>query len=274
MQLTTKHDASLYYEVIDLTPPWIEAPPTIVFSHGIGINCEIWNSWLHVLTPYFRIVRFDTRGFGRSTQGSSGVPWSLDLWADDILAVASATETKQFHLVGESLAGAVSLHLAARGDAPLLSVTTVSSPYRGRDLTKVGGWRARLKDEGIKAWSDTMMDQRFYRNGLPQAAWDWFSAEQATSDPDTLLALADMLLAADLSDELSRVRSPVLILAADASPYVTPDIATSMQRLIANAELAIFTNSRHGLPFSHGPQCARTLLDFLRRRNLVPAEVR
>jgi len=39
-----------------------------------------------------------------------------------------------------------------------------------------------------------------------------------------------------------------------------------MREEITDAELAVFANSRHGLPLSHGKACARVLENFLSRR--------
>ncbi|HEX4985078.1 MAG TPA: hypothetical protein VFV71_03290 [Burkholderiales bacterium] len=33
---------SLYYDLCDVVPPWIDHPQTIVFHHGIGANTHIW----------------------------------------------------------------------------------------------------------------------------------------------------------------------------------------------------------------------------------------
>ena len=270
MQLPVSHDGNLYYEVVDLTPPWIGKPQTIVFSHGVGTNSHLWHGWKPILAPFFRLVCLDTRGFGRSSRHGPEFPYSFDLWADDIIAVADATGSEQFHLVGESMAGAVAQHLAGgeRGQR-LLSLTTCTAPYRGADLPRVGDWKERLQREGIGAWSAKMMEQRFYPSAIPDAQYRWFAEEQNKSDADTLLGLGKCLLETDLTEVLKRIDIPVLILAADASPYVTPEIATAMHRLIANSDLKIIPNSRHGLPFSHSKECAEALLAFLHRKGFI-----
>ena len=73
-----REPGSLYYEVTDLTPPWVENPATVVFCHGVSTTHGIWSSWLPVLADAYRLVRFDTRGFGRSTVPGAGFPWTLD----------------------------------------------------------------------------------------------------------------------------------------------------------------------------------------------------
>ena len=270
MQLAVSNNGSLYYEVINLTPPWLKEPQTIIFSHGVGTNSFIWHAWKPILAPFFRLVCLDTRGFGRSSRHASDFPYSFDLWADDIIEIANAAGAKKFHLAGESMAGAVALHLSGTQHGHrLLSLTTCSSPYRGADLPQVSDWKERLNKNGIAAWSATMMEQRFYADALGEAEYAWFAAEQGKSDAQTLLGWGGCLLQADLTETLRKITVPTLLLAPDNSPYVTVDIANAMRKLIPRADLMIFPDARHGLPFSHGEECAMALLDFLDRKGFV-----
>lgn len=258
--------AVLHSEIIDLTPPWLIDPPTIVMSHGVATDCEIWNGWLPHLVAHARIVRFDSRGFGRSPM-PAGEGWKLETWAADILAVADVAGADRFHLLAESAAGAAALHVASGASASrVLSVATCSAPYRGSDLPRVADWRQRLEREGMAAWAARMMTERFHEGALSPGAADWFAVRQAAADPAVLANVAEGLMGVDLSDALPRIAVPALIMAADGSPYVTVEIARAMQRLIPDAELRIVPHSRHGIPFSHADACAADYLAFLRRR--------
>ncbi len=270
MQLAVSNNGSLYYEVINLVPPWQKNPPTIVFSHGVGTNSDIWHAWKPILAPFFRLVCLDTRGFGRSSRHGSDFPYSFDLWADDIVEIADAAGAKTFHLVGEAMSGAVALHFSAtKHRNRLLSLTTCSSPYRGADLPRVSDWQERLNQNGVAAWSKTMMEQRFYDDALGDAEYAWFAQEQGKSDEAALLGWGKCLLQVELTETLKKIGVPTLLLAPDNSPYVSVETASAMRKLIPNAELMVFPDARHGLPFSHGEQCAVALLDFLDRKGFV-----
>ena len=270
MQLAVSNNGSLYYEVINLAPPWQKNPQTIVFSHGVGTNSHIWHAWKPILAPFFRLVCVDTRGFGRSSRHGADFAYSFDLWCDDIAEIADASGAKTFHLVGEAMSGTVALHLSGTKHRDrLLSLTTCSSPYRGTDLPHVSDWKERLNNKGVAAWSKTMMEQRFYTGALSEAAYAWFAQEQGKSDAEALLGWGECLLQADLTETLKKITVPTLLLAPDNSPYVTVDIANAMRKLIPGADLMVVPNARHGLPFSHGEECAVALLDFLDRKGFV-----
>lgn len=257
----------LHYEVTVLAPPWRSDVPTLVFCHGVATDAHVWSDWLPVLAPHYRVVRFDTRGFGRS-QAAGGVgPWTIDRFADDIVAVARAAGAERFHLVGESFGGTASLHLAARGASPVITLSCLCTAHRGATIDLVRGWREDLRLRGIQAWSDEMMGHRFPAGVLTHEQRDWYSRTQASCDPVALLAVGELLVDTDLTDELARISAPTLLLTPDASPFVTVDLSSQIRRQVPNCELAVFPNSGHGLPFSHARQCAHTVLEFLQRRS-------
>ncbi len=258
----------LHYEITDLTPPWVDPPATIVFHHGVGITSAIWSAWLPVLAGRYRLVRFDTRGFGRSSAPAPGFPWSLDLLAEDVLAVARAAGAEQFHLVGESLGGTVGLCLATRQAAALLSLTVCSTSHRGASIHRVREWRDFIGRNGMAAWSAMMMPHRLDPGHVSPAAWQWFEAEQAKSSPHVTLDLADLLIGTDLTQDLPAVTTPTLVLAPEASPFVPLAIAREIHALVPGSEIQEFGGVRHAIAYSHGPACARALWAFLSRRGL------
>lgn len=259
----------LDYEIIDITPPWITEPATVVFCHGVATDRDIWAGWLPGLTDRFRIVRFDTRGFGCSHVPGPGFDWSMDLLADDVLAIAEASESGRFHLVGESLGGTVSLYLASRNPEALASVTAVSTSHRGGSIRKAKEWRNFVETNGMGAWSKDMMADRFFPDAIPDDIWHWFDSVQRATSPDSLLDLADLLIGSDYSEEMKNIAVPALLLAPDSSPFVSTEITADIHNLIPNSEIQVFPNARHGLSCSHGVECSFALLDFLGRHELA-----
>ena len=255
----------LHYEVIDLTPPWRKPVATLVFCHGVGTDSNVWSDWLPVLASEFRLVRFDTRGFGLSTSCGSPASWTLDRFADDIVAVAAAAGAQRFHLVGESFGGTASLHLAARAESPVLTLTCVSTAHRGSGIELVRRWREDLRLRGMQAWSDEMMDRRFHAGALTPAQHEWFATTQSACDPQSLLAVGELLVGTDLTAELADIAAPTLLLTPDGSPFVTVDLSSQILQRVPHGELAVFPHARHGLVFSHATQCAAAVRAFTRR---------
>jgi len=256
----------LHYEVCDVVAPWVSSPQTILFHHGIAANVHIWSAWLPVLISRFRLVRFDMRGFGESVQPVRDFRWSFDVLCDDLRAVADASGADRFHLVGESIGGTVAIAVASRHPERVLSLALSNAAARGGLVSNVTGWRDLVAREGQAAWAAELMRSRFYPDSLAPHIDAWYRRLHETCSMDATLALADLLLASDLTPALAHIRVPTLLMSPDASPFIPLDVMVAMRSAIPDAELQVFAHAKHGLPLSHGSRCARVLRDFLERR--------
>src|SRR5262245_30691567 len=182
MPTVDRGDAQLFYETIDLVPPWVENPDTILFHHGLGVTSAVWAEWLPVLAGQFRLVRFDLRGFGGSTIPSSSYRWTLEALADDTLAVARSAGVERFHFVGESLGGIMGYWFAIHRPEVLRTMTSVSSSHRGKRIQGgIDEWRSLVEREGMSGWSTMMMERRFAPGALDPAQYAWFDRMQAAT---------------------------------------------------------------------------------------------
>ncbi len=260
--LQTAH-GNIWYDIIDLTPPWERAPETVLFHHGVGIDHRIWCKWWPILSRRFRLVRFDVRGYGRSAEAGMGYDWSIPGLAADALAVAEAAGAVRFHYVGESMGGALGYYLAIHHGESLLSLISCTAPHKGIAVSGLGTWREQIEGDGMSAWSETMMDRRFFANGIAQAEWDWFHACQSACDASVVLGQGDMLADVDLSDELGRISVPTLMIAGDSSPFLSPPTLAETHSRVPGAKLLLCANARHGVVLSHGTAAAQAMLDFV-----------
>ena len=116
METVTHHDRSTVYRRAG------RSGPTLLCIHGSGATHGAWKGQLARLSDEFQIVAVDLSGHGDSTDVSTDAgPETLDAYADDVLAVVD--ETGADVLVGNSLGGAVVLHLLIeRGVEPSATV--------------------------------------------------------------------------------------------------------------------------------------------------------
>lgn len=259
----------LYFEVIDMTAPWVEHPETILFHHGVSTTCGIWAEWLPQLADRYRIVRFDMRGFGRSSQAAGDdTEWTMDSMMADALAVAAAAGVERFHCVGESVGGTIAMALAIRHPERLRTLTASNAAHRGVAVQNIRGqWESVMAEDGQQAWADEMMTRRFFPEALSSPMRAWFEREQATCSASATLALANLLLETDLAPDIGRITVPTLLLCPDASPFIPVALMADLHAGLPDSEMHVVAHSRHGLPFSHGPECGRALRNFLDRHS-------
>ena len=250
-------DGTLAWDVVDLTPPWLATPSTVILHHGLGTNADMWSEWLPRLAARHRVVRFDMRGCGRSGHLTYAGPLSLDLFRDDVLAVADAAGAERFHLIGESFGGTVALFTGATRREQLLSVTTVSSPHRGARMRILEDWKELADDpESMRAWSERMMTYRFFDGAVPREALDWFRVLQDRTDPSLVRDVAQLVRTMDLTPLLRGLDLPTLLIAPDSSPFVEAELVSELHGIMPASSLQIFAGTRHGLAFSHAAACA------------------
>ncbi len=253
------------FHIVDLTPPWRDAPETILFHHGIGTCAACWADWLPALADRYRIVTFDLPGHG-ARPVPDGMTWAWQRLIDDVLAVADAANAPRFHLVGESTGGTVALACAADYPDRVVSVGVSNGSFKGGSIRNVAAWQDVIEKGGMAAWSDFMMPLRFFDDAVPAEKRRWYREQQAACDPAAVLGVLAALRQADLTDRLPTIAQSALILHPDSSPFIPVEMAAALQQTMPDARLQVFPKARHGLPFSHAADCAAVLRRFLDER--------
>ncbi len=77
--------------------------PAVVLSHCLGCDLHYWDVAAADLARDHRVVRLDLAGHGGS--GTDRKSWTVESFAGDIRAVASAAGVERFTLVGHSMSG-------------------------------------------------------------------------------------------------------------------------------------------------------------------------
>jgi 2-hydroxymuconate-semialdehyde hydrolase len=90
---------------------------TILFLHGSGPGVTAWSNWqfaLPALADRFHCLAPDLIGFGATEhppQPPTGMRSWMRLWVDQCLALLDASHLQKVQLVGNSMGGAIALHL-------------------------------------------------------------------------------------------------------------------------------------------------------------------
>lgn len=110
----TSQDEEIYFQVNG------DGPDTVVLCHGLGGNHAIWFQQIPRLAERFRVVTWDQRGFGRSTDraGASGPAAAVA----DLGALLNHVGIPEAHLVGQSMGGWAVLGYALAARERVLSI--------------------------------------------------------------------------------------------------------------------------------------------------------
>ena len=133
--------------------------PVIILSHSLGCDHGMWDAQATDLAPYFRIVRYDTRGHG-ATAAPLG-DYSIPQLAKDVLALADALGIRRFAFCGLSLGGMIGQWLGARAPERLTHLVLANTTSRLSDPSAMETRRKTVLEGGMPAIAEMVMGRFF-----------------------------------------------------------------------------------------------------------------
>ena len=138
----------LYYEVAG-------EGPTLVLIHGWTLNQRMWDPQVPTLSRRFRVIRYDRRGFGKSS-GVEDISWD----AADLRALLDTLGATRVHLLGMSQGGRVALQFVRDNPDRVVSLILHGSPapdgfglpQTGADRMRLDEWAAVVREQGLDAF--------------------------------------------------------------------------------------------------------------------------
>jgi pimeloyl-ACP methyl ester carboxylesterase len=99
--------------------------PAIVLVHGWSNNANYWNAQLDDLMARYTVVTLNLAGHGAS--GKNRTDWSIENYAQDVVAVVHEIPNQKVVLVGHAMAGPVVLEAARRIGKRVIGIIGVDS---------------------------------------------------------------------------------------------------------------------------------------------------
>jgi pimeloyl-ACP methyl ester carboxylesterase len=245
---------------------WGRGEP-LVLVHGLADDHRAWRKVVGWLAVGRRLIAYDLRGHGESTLGQAD--GSLAQLGDDLVELLNVLELDRADLCGFSLGGTIVMRAAI--DHPdrvgrLLPVATSSRV--GRAAAPWYEERARLADEGVERLHPVLeQDTREQFTNLPaEFANHWTIRRQSTADPrgfaNACRAMAS-LHPRPLDPDLSRVRVPTLVLAAELDPLCPPRAGEIIAAGIPGARLEVLGGAGHQVEVERPEELSRAIQTFL-----------
>ncbi|WP_312344197.1 alpha/beta fold hydrolase [Chryseobacterium binzhouense] len=111
-----------------------EGKETLVLLHGFMENISIWNDLEKKLSKDFTLFKIDLPGHGKSE--TIAEVHTMELMADEVKKVLDQEKIKNFHLLGHSMGGYVSLAFAEKFPQDLKTLTLFFSTFLADDEEK------------------------------------------------------------------------------------------------------------------------------------------
>ena len=154
--------AKLYYEAQG------EGSPVVLIHAGVA-HLRMWDEQVEAWQDRHKVIRYDTRGWGRTLV--EDVPFSN---RDDLRAVMDHFGIPKAHVLGLSRGGMIALDTAVETPDRFLSLTWVAGGLRGFDVEDprlVDIWPEMEKVEEAKDWPRLVeMETQMWTDGPGQPA--------------------------------------------------------------------------------------------------------
>jgi len=218
------------------------APP-LLLSNSLGTDHAFWDPVMPRLADYFNVIRMDTRGHGASDAPAG--PYSMEMLADDTLAVADAAGLQRFAFAGVSMGGGIGMQLAIHHSARLtrlmLCNTAASFPaevFEQRIAAVTAG--------GMAAVADGVL-QRFFTESFRRRDTSVLATVRSTLlrlDPVGYIGCCSAVRGASFERALGAISTPTLVLVGEHDQSTPPEKGRAIAEAIPNAQVA-------SLPVAH-----------------------
>lgn len=241
----------------------------LVFIHGWTLDLDMWEPQVP-LAAELRMVRYDRRGFGRST----GLP-STAADVDDLRALLYSLGIVSPLLVGMSQGARVALEFAARHpDVPCGLVLDGPPPLTGSDLPMEEFRQLALRD-GLeafrRAWSTHPLTQLFTGDARAHATLARILARYPGRDLVDGPATGHAPERETLSTlDLARIHAPALIVNGARDTEARRNAGRALHAALPSADHVIIQQAAH-LPNLDAPQAYNQLMSDFARRHLTAA---
>ncbi len=250
----------------------------VVLIHGYPLSGTSWEKQVRALLQAGRrVITYDRRGFGRSSQPTTG--YDYDTFAEDLKQLVTTLELRDFALVGFSMGGGeVARYLGAYGSERVSKAVFISSvpPFllktadnpEGVDASVFEGIEKAINTDRYAFFTeffknffntDVLLGKRVSEQAV-QSSWNVAAGASATA---TLACVPTWHT--DFRKDLQRVDVPTLVIHGDAD-RILPIDASGLRTadLVKGANLVVVKDGPHCITWTHADVVTPALLEFLK----------
>ena len=213
--------------------------PAVLLLHSLGTSHVLWDEQLLALVDRFRLIRYDTRGHGKSTAPPG--EFTIEQLGGDALAVLDAAAADKAAVCGVSIGGLTSIwlgqHAAHRVSRLVLANTAarIGTPEQ---------WSERIRfvrENGMEITAEQAMPRWFtdeFRAKHPEVVARFLAI--ARSCPiESYLGACAALRDTDLRRDLHRVIAPTLVVAGSKDVSTTVADGAYLRDNIPSARMEV-----------------------------------
>lgn len=250
----------------------------VVLIHGWPLSGRSWESQVPALIDAgYRVITYDRRGFGKSSQPYSG--YEYDTFAADLNGLLEHLDLREATLVGFSMGGGeVARYISTYGTervskavfaaaVPPYLYKAEDNPDGGLDDGAIEEFQNGIKGDRI-AFLDTFTQNFFAagdRTDLVSEPFRLYNRNiAAMASPKGTLDCIKAFAKTDFREDLKKINIPTLILHGDSDGTVPFEVSGKRtHEMVPGSELVVIEGAPHGFNATHAEEFNRGLIRFL-----------
>lgn len=244
----------------------------VVFIHGLAGDLSAWTPQMQALKSRYRVISFDNRGAGKSTQVDE--PISTRDMARDTIGLMEALGVGPAHIVGRSMGGAIAQYIALERPDLVRSLVLCASfarldPLGARvlhNMREVLEWRGNWADHARHSVQNFVSAAYFNREREQIARIEQLIGSEARL-PACYVWQNWACQEHDTLDRLSEIQMPTLIMAGAQDPICSPTCTAWMSERLPNSRTVMFDGCSHFFLMEDAPKFMSQLESWLTETN-------
>ena len=238
----------------------------LVFIHGFPLDRRMWIGQLSGLAKKRRCVALDLRGHGLSAIDDADPEFSMDLFADDVVATLDEIGADKADICGLSMGGYVAFALWRRHPGRVNSLILCDTKAEAdSDEGKAGREKTAqlVREQGMQPLVETLAPKLLGSNPTEESQTrlrDMFLAQPPNVSAADCLAMRDR---PDSTGDLAGITVPTLVLHGDADQLMPVDGAKAMAEKIKGATFVAIPGGGHMAPMEFPDAANEAIAAFL-----------
>ena len=236
--------------------------PVLVLSNSLGTCADMWARQVPELSKHFRVLRYDTRGHGKSSIPDG--EYRFEQLAGDIAELLDSLGIARAHFCGLSMGGPTGIALALAHPERVDSLILCNTAAR---IGSAEGWTTRINavaEQTLEKMAPALVERwltdgyRAAEPGLSQVLVDMLRRTPDAGYSRNCAALRD----ADYRDRVAAIRARTLVISSTHDLAATPAQGRELAAAIPGARYVELDTS-HISNWERPEDFNRAVLGFL-----------
>lgn len=239
--------------------------PVVALVNSLATDLTLWDAQIPALTPRYRVLRYDTRGHGRSAAPAG--PYSIDMLVDDLLGLLAVLQAERAYVVGVSLGGLTALATALRRPPNVAGIVACDcrADMPPEFAAGIDARNKLVRNEGMQAIVTAMVERWFTPATLAAkpAYLDGIRRMIGETSVEGFTGCAEAIRNSGLRPRVGGIRLPSLFVVGTADAALPVAMMQAMQMEVPGSRFAAIEGAGHLPNVEQSEAFNSAVLEFL-----------